>query len=77
MTVKGPVPPVHETWTLSEVLVLVGLVANEPRETEDGVAFTVTVIALEVTVTGVFALSVTCSSKFQAPVVASAPVGSV
>jgi hypothetical protein len=64
VTVNGPVPPVQETWTLSEVLVLTGLEAKEPRVTDDGDAFTVTVDEVgDVALSGVEALSVTCISK--------------
>ena len=57
---------------------------DEPPElTDEGVAvgvptvsaaFTVTVTVVDVTVTGVPELSVTCSSNVQVPAIASAPV---
>jgi uncharacterized membrane protein len=63
VTVKVPVPPDHETLTESDVVGPTGSAANDPSETLDGSGFAVTVVGVEVVVTGVEALSVTFSSN--------------
>jgi hypothetical protein len=70
--VNGEVPPLKvsdsvDDWPLS---IVAGEAVGVPTVSA---AFTVTVTVVEVTLTGVPALSVTCSSKVHAPVVVNVP----